>query len=194
MENYLSEEELRALGLKEYGEDVRIGRHAVLYSPDQLTLGSHVRIDDFTVVSGMVTLRDYIHISQFCGLHGGDAGILMEEFSGLAGKCSVYAVSDDYSGASMTNSMVPAQYRPGIISRPVRIGKYTILGCNSVVLPGVTISEGTAVGSMSLCNETTEAWSIYAGIPAKRIRERKRDLLELEKQMWADQGRMGMEV
>lgn len=70
MENYLSEEELKALGLKEYGEDVRIGRHAVLYSPEQLTLGSHVRIDDFTVVSGMVTLRDYIHISQFCGLHG----------------------------------------------------------------------------------------------------------------------------
>lgn len=188
MENYLSEEELKALGLKGYGEDVRIGRHAVLYSPEQLTLGSHVRIDDFTVVSGMVTLRDYIHISQFCGLHGGDAGILLEEFSGLAGKCSVYAVSDDYSGASMTNSMVPAKYRPGIISRPVRIGKYTILGCNSVVLPGVTISEGTAVGSMSLCTETTEEWSIYAGIPAKRIRERKRDLLELEKQMWADQG------
>lgn len=88
----------------------------------------------------------------------------------------------------MTNSMVPAKYRPGIISKPVRIGKYTILGCNSVVLPGVTISEGTAVGSMSLCNKSTEEWSIYAGIPARKIRERRRDLLELEKQMWADQG------
>lgn len=191
LENYLSREELKELGLKEYGEDVRIGRHAVLYSPEKLSLGNHVRIDDFTVISGIVTLRDYIHISQFCGLHGGDAGILMEEFSGLAGKCSIYAVSDDYSGASMTNSMVPDKYRPGIISKPVRIGKYTILGCNSVVLPGVTISEGTAVGSMSLCNKTTEEWSIYVGIPARKKGERKKDILELERQMRADKGMMG---
>lgn len=188
MENYLSREELKELGLQEYGEDVRIGRHAVLYSPEKLRLGSHVRIDDFTVISGMVTLRNYVHISQFCGLHGGDAGILMEDFSGLAGKCTIYAVSDDYSGASMTNSMVPDKYRPGVISRPVRIGRHTILGCNSVVLPGVTIADGTAVGSLSLCNKSTEEWSIFAGIPARKIGERRKDILELERQMRSDSG------
>lgn len=189
MDNFLSGEELEKLGLKEYGEDVLIGRHAVLYSPERLSLGNHVRIDDFTVVSGKVTLGDYIHISQFCGIYGGDEGIWMEDFSGLSSKCSIYAVSDDYSGASMTNPMVPARYKPDSISGPVRIEKHAIIGCNSVVLPGVTVAEGTAVGSMSLCNKSTEAWSMYVGIPARKKGERKKDILELERQMRADRER-----
>lgn len=193
MDNFLSGEELEELGLKEYGEDVLIGRHAVLYSPERLSLGNHVRIDDFTVISGTVTLGDHIHISQFCGLYGGDEGILMEDFSGLSSKCSIYAVSDDYTGASMTNPTVPARYKPGSISAPVRIEKHAIIGCNSVVLPGVTVAEGTAVGSMSLCNKSTEAWSMYVGIPARKKGERKRDILDLEKQMRADSAEMRME-
>lgn len=180
MENFLSREELKALGLKECGEDVLIGRHAVLYAPERLSIGNHVRIDDFTVISGLVTLGNYIHISQFCGLYGGDKGIVMEDFSGLSSKCSVYAVSDDYSGASMTNPMIPAQYKPGTVSSPVRICRHAIIGCNSVVLPGVEVAEGTAVGSMSLCRKSTEQWSIYVGIPARKKSERKRDILELE--------------
>lgn len=189
MSNFLSEEELRELGIKEYGEDVLIGRHAVLYHPERLCLGNHVRIDDFTIISGKVTLGDYIHISQFCGLYGGDAGIVMEDFSGLSSKCSVYAASDDYTGASMTNPMVPAKYKPGSISSPVRIGKHAIIGCNSVVLPGVTVAEGTAVGSMSLCNRSTEEWFMYVGIPARKKGERRKDILELERQLYSEEGR-----
>ena len=186
MENFLSRKELEALGLGECGEDVLIGRYAVLYSPEKLRLGNHVRIDDFTVISGNVTLGDYIHISQFCGLYGGDAGIVMEDFSGLSSKCSIYAVSDDYTGASMTNPTVPAKYKPHSVSMPVRIGKHAIIGCNSVVLPGVTVAEGTAVGSLSLCNRGTEGWSMYVGIPARKKSGRKRDILELEKQFLED--------
>ena len=48
MENFLSREELKMLGLKSYGKDVKIGRHAVLYTPERLEIGNHVRIDDFT--------------------------------------------------------------------------------------------------------------------------------------------------
>lgn len=186
MDNFLSQDELKELGLKHCGEDVWIGRHAVLYHPEKLSIGNHVRIDDFTVISGKVELGNYIHISQYCGLYGGDAGIKMEDFSGLSSKCSVYAVSDDYSGNSMTNPMVPLKYRPGIISKPVCIKKHAIIGCNSVILPGVTVQEGTAVGSMSLCSKTTEAWSVYVGIPAKRAGDRKKEILTLEKQFAED--------
>lgn len=187
MDNFLSEKELDGLGIKKRGKDVRIGRHAVLYSPGQLTLGNHVRIDDFTVISGKVSLGNYIHISQFCGLYGGDAGIVMEDYSGLSSKCSVYAVSDDYSGSSMTNPTVPMKYKLQSISAPVKIGRHAIIGCGSVVLPGVEVGEGTSVGSMSLCNKNTGKWSVYAGAPARQINKRKQDLLELEKQLTRDE-------
>lgn len=186
MSNFLSESELKNLGLKKYGEDVLIGRHAVLYHPEMLAVGNHVRIDDFTVISGQVRLENYIHIAQFCGLYGGDKGIFMEDFSGLSSKCSVYAVSDDYSGNSMTNPMVPAKYKPGSISAEVRIQKHAIIGCNSVILPGVIVKEGTSVGSMSLCTKTTEEWSVYAGIPARKLGTRKKDIPALESQLFED--------
>lgn len=189
MSNFLSEKELAELGLKSYGKDVLIGRHAVLYSPGQLTLGDHVRIDDFTIVSGKVTMGSYIHVSQFCGIYGGDEGIVMEDFSGLSSKCSIYVVSDDYTGLSMTNPMVPAKYKPTSISKAVHIGKHAIIGCNSVVLPGVDIPEGAAVGSLSLVTRSLEPWSINTGIPAKKKADRHKDILELEKQFWADMGR-----
>lgn len=186
MNNFLSEEELGNIGLKEYGEDVLIGKNVVLYNPEKLSLGSHVRIDDFTIISGNVTLGSYIHISQFCGLYGGDCGIVMKDFSGLSSKCSVYAVSDDYSGESMTNPMIPQKYKSTAISAPVCIEKHGIIGCNTVVLPGVTVGEGSSVGSMSLCNRSLEPWSVYAGIPAKCRGQRKKNLLELEKQFLED--------
>lgn len=181
MSNFLDREELNALGLKEYGKNVLIGKHVVLYHPEQLVIGNHVRIDDFTIISGKVTLGNYIHISQFCGLYGGNTGIIMEDYSGLSSKCSVYAVSDDYSGSSMTNPMIPSKYKPNSIEACVQIKKHAILGCNSVVLPGVTIEEGVAVGSMSLCNQSTEAWSCYVGVPFHRVKNRKKDILDIEK-------------
>ena len=186
MSYFLSEKELAELGLKAYGKNVLIGRHVVLYSPGQLTLGDDVRIDDFTIVSGKVTMGSYIHVSQFCGLYGGDEGIVMEDFSGLSAKCSVYAVSDDYTGHSMTNPMVPAKYKPTSISKAVHIGKHAIVGCNSVVLPGVDIPEGAAVGSLSCVTRSLEPWSINIGIPAKKKSDRAKDILDLEKQFWTD--------
>ena len=183
MSTFYTEEELKQLGIAEYGEDVLIGRHAVLYHPERLHIGSHVRIDDFTIVSGNVRLHDYIHISHFCGLYGAEAGIEMMDFSCLSSKVSVYATSDDYSGETMTNPMVPEKYHVRHISAPVQIGKHGLIGCGSVILPGVTIAEGCSVGSMSLCNRTTEPFGIYAGIPARRIRERSRRLEELEAQL-----------
>lgn len=186
MSNFLSEIELSELGLKTYGKNVLIGRHVVLYSPSRLSIGNDVRIDDFTIISGNVVLGSFIHISQYCGLYGGDDGIVLEDFTAISSKCSVYAVSDDYTGLSMTNPMIPIKYRPTLISKPVHLGKHAIIGCNSVILPGVDIPEGAAVGSMSLVTRSLEPWSINTGIPAKKKSDRYKDILELEKRFWAD--------
>lgn len=182
MNNFLTEKELQKLGLKRYGSNVLIGRHVVLYNPEELSIGDNVRIDDFTIISGKVNLDNYIHISQFCGLYGGEAGIFMNDFSGLSSKCSVYAVSDDYTGESMTNPMISKKYKPKMISAAVEIQKHAIIGCNSVILPGVKVKQGAAVGSMTLCNRDLEEWGIYAGIPAKLKGKRKKKILEFEQQ------------
>ena len=64
----------------------------------------------------------------------------------------------------------------------MKIGRHVIVGSTSVILPGVTLPEGSAFGSFSFINHDAEPWSLNTGIPFKRIRERNRDVLELEKQ------------
>lgn len=182
MNTFYSEKELAELGIKKYGEDVKIGRYAILYTPQLLEIGDRVRIDDFVVISGNVVLHNNIHLGHFCRLYGGKARIEMEDYTTMSSGCAIYTSSDDYSGHSMTNPTIPDQYKPRNIIGAVHLEKHVIVGCQSVILPSVIIGEGTSVGSMTLCKDDLASWGIYAGIPARRIGERARDICMLEKE------------
>ena len=65
---------------------------------------------------------------------------------------------------------------------------FLAIGSGSVVLPGLTLEDGVAVGALSLVKNDCEAFGIYAGNPARRVRERKHDLLDLEQQFLAAKG------
>lgn len=182
---YLTQGELAAMGFRRLGRDVRISQRASIYEADQMEIGDFSRIDDFCCVSGKVALGRNVHIALGCNVAGGQPGITFADFSGLAYGCHVFAQSDDYSGTTMTNATVPAQYKKET-KKPVVIGRHCIVGTSSLVFPGVELAEGTAVGAMSVVTQSTQPWSIYAGNPAKRIWRRQRNLLELEQQYLAD--------
>jgi len=52
------------------------------------------------------------------------------------------------------------------------IGKFAVVGANSVVLPGVTIGEGASVGACSVVTRDLDPWGIYIG--NKKIGERNK--------------------
>lgn len=176
--SFYERDELLALGFKSVGEDVMVSRKASFYGIGNMTLGNHVRIDDFCVLSGRITIGSYVHIAAGSMLFGGTYGIYMEDYSGLSSRCVIYAASDDYSGRHMTNPTVPKQYL-GVHESAVKIGKHSIVGSGCTILPGATIEEGCAVGAMSLVTKHTEPWGVYFGIPATRRGERDTRLLDL---------------
>ena len=178
---YLTETQLKDMGFKLLGVDVKISDRASIYNADQIEIGDYSRIDDFCVVSGQVTIGRNTHITPHCLVAGGELGLVIEDFCGLAYGVMVFTQSDDYSGATMTNSTVPKKYKTEV-KQPVLIRRHSIVGAGSIILPGVTLKEGTSVGAMSLIRKSTEEWSIYVGNPAVKIKNRKKDLLELEKQ------------
>ena len=186
MTSFYTEKELSSLGLKKYGRNVKISRHASIYGAQNISIGDNVRIDDFCILSGHIELGSYIHIAAYSALYGGEAGIFISDFANLSSRISVYSVSDDYSGTTLTSPMIPDKNKH-VISKPVHIGRHVIIGSTSVVLPGVTIPEGCAFGCFSFVNADTEAWSIYAGIPVRKIRDRKKDLLTLEQEFLTEE-------
>ncbi len=176
---FLSETELNKLGFKTLGKHVKISNKASIYNHDQIEIGDHSRIDDFCVLSGRISLGRNVHIAVFCNLAGGEMGIRLDDFSGLAYGCQIFTQSDDYSGKTMTNPTVPDQFKSET-KKEIRIGRHCIVGTNSIVLPGVELAEGTAIGAMSMVTKSTEPWTIYFGTPAKKLKPRNRDLLQQE--------------
>ena len=174
--SFYTDSELMGLGIKKMGKNVSISRNASIYSPENIELGDNVRIDDFCILSGKIKLGSYIHIAAYTGIFAGEGGVILEDYTGVSSRCAIYALSDDYSGEYMMNPVVPSKYR-NVTQKEVKIMKYAIIGTGCTILPGVIVGEGVAVGAMSLINRNLDAWKIYAGIPCKQIRERRRELI-----------------
>lgn len=177
----LSRDAVDLMGFASVGKNVQISDRASFHGAARIVLGDNVRIDDFCVLAaglGGINLGANVHIAVASSLIGA-AKITLSDFSGLSSRVSIYSSSDDYSGVAMTNPTVPSEYR-GVTHGEVFLGKHVIVGCGSVILPGVTLEEGVAVGALSLISKSCKAFGIYSGNPARRIKERQRNLLELE--------------
>jgi galactoside O-acetyltransferase len=179
---FLNSSQLSALGLRSCGENVLISNKASIYRASQISLGNHVRIDDFCILSGGdggIWIGDHVHIACYSSLIGKGA-IKLENFSNISARVSIYSSSDDYSGAHMTNPTIPAEFT-NVDHRPVIIGRHAIVGCGSVVLPGVKIGDGCAVGALSLVKDDCQPFTMYAGIPAHVVGKRDCGLVTLER-------------
>ncbi|WP_229423052.1 acyltransferase [Telluria aromaticivorans] len=186
---YYRSEELRQFGFGQVGENVMIAKNATIIGLENISIGNNVRIDGGVVLaahSGSLVVGDYIHIGggSYLGCAG---GITLGDFANLSQGVRIYSSSDDYSGEALTNPTVPPAYLK-LTKAPVALGRHVIVGSGSVILPGANIGEGSAVGALSLVLRPLEAWGIYAGAPARRLKARSRALLELEQALLANKG------
>lgn len=178
---YYTDDELAKIGFKYIGKNVKISNKASIYNCEQIEIGDNSRIDDFCVVSGRVVIGSYCHITPMCLIAGGEPGVYLDDFTTLAYGVKIFSQSDDYSGRTLTNSLIPKKYKNEIL-KAVYLRKHVIVGANSVIFPGVEVAEGCAIGASTNVLKSTEPWGIYVGNPAKRIKERERGLLSLERE------------
>jgi dTDP-4-amino-4,6-dideoxy-D-glucose acyltransferase len=178
---YLTGQQVMEMGFAGVGNNVLLSNKASYYNCQKIRLGNNVRVDDFCVLSagaGGIVIGNYIHIAVY-SLIIGQGTVTLNDFSNISSRVSIYSSSDDYSGAAMTNPMVPNEFT-SVQHANVTVGRHVIIGSGSIVLPGVTLAEGVAVGALSLVKNDCQSFGIYAGVPARKISDRHRNLLELE--------------
>lgn len=183
---HFSEQELRGLGVT-FGRGVNVHRSVVLINPDKIVLGDHVRIDCFSLVSAGtngVSIGRNVHLAAGVYVYGSGGPVVLEDFANISARVSIYTVSDDYKTGSMTNPTVPLKYKR-LTSGPVTIRRHAIVGNGTVIMPGVELGEGAAVGALSFVRRSVPAFKIVAGNPLRVLGERGRELLELERQYLA---------
>ncbi|MDR1694376.1 MAG: acyltransferase [Lactobacillaceae bacterium] len=176
MSSFYSEEELKDLGLKAFGRNVLISRKCSIYGAKNILLGSNVRIDDFCILSGQITIGSNVHISAYNALYG-SKGIEIGDFCGISPRCTLFSATDDFSGEYMVSPMVPEEFT-NVQGGKIVLTKYVQIGSGTIIMPNVVFGEGAATGAMSLIKSNVPAWKIYAGVPAKEIKERSRNLLK----------------
>lgn len=177
MNSFYTKEELSILGLKSYGDNVLISRKVSIYSPQKISVGNNVRIDDYCLLSGEITLGNNIHISAYSALYGA-MGIEFKNNSGCSARTTIYSAMDDFSGDYLIGPMQP-ENKTHVTGGKVTIGEYVQLGAHCLVFPNLTIGTGSVVGALSLVTKDIPEWGIYVGIPAKFLRERSKTLVNL---------------
>jgi|694.fasta_scaffold37337_4 galactoside O-acetyltransferase len=178
---FYEKKDLHRFNFKKLGNNVLISKSATLYKTEQISISNNSRIDDFCALSGEITIGMNVHITVHCSITASLSPIIIEDFVGIAANCHIFSSMDDFLGIGLTNPTVPMEFR-NVSHGPVKISKHSIVGVGSVIFPNVIVGEGCAIGAMTLVNKSIDPWGVYVGIPAIRIKDRSKNLLEKEKQ------------
>ena len=152
---------------------VTIFEPAMICGIENMHFGSNVIIDCFSYLyaNKAMTIGNNVYIASFVFLSGAEA-IEIGDFVGLSQGTKIYASSDDFKDWGFGNPTIDEKFR-NPFRAPVSLGRFVSVGANSVILPGVTIGEGAAIGAGSIVSRDLEPWGIFVG--NKKIGERNRE-------------------
>ena len=160
-------------------------RHLSVVSP-KFIYGKGLKFGYFNVI-GKVRVGNYCEICNF---------VLLKDDTRMGNSCFVdsYVLS---SGSCQIGSRVTMRYRTVIARnvivhedvfftagvktifldhtrtatpKPLIIERGCFLGDNAIIMGGITIKERCIIGAGSFVNKDTEAFTVYAGTPAKKLR------------------------
>jgi galactoside O-acetyltransferase len=186
---FLSQETLSTLGFASLGDDVLVHSSVVIVDCAKISLGSRVRIDPFTVIStrGGVTFGDNVHIGSHAVI-AGHAAVQFGSFVNISHHVGIYTSNEDLSGRSLSH---PTVSEACVTARTASVvfERHSGVGAGSVVLPGARFGEGSILGALSRTSRPLKPWTTYVGVPARKLRDRRRDVLTHELQYLAAIGR-----
>jgi len=171
--------------LKSCGEDTFISVNVEIRRPGLVSVGNHTAIDTGFYCTVSADIGDYVHIAPYITAIGGAKGYWkMDHFATLAAGSRIICGSDDHMGAGLVGPTIPEEFKDHITIAPVIFEKFANIGTGVVVMPGVTLAEGTVVGANSLVTKSTEPWTVYVGSPARPVKSRPKDkLIEYAKKL-----------
>ncbi len=161
--------------LKTVGEDVFISANVEIRRPQLVAIGSHIAIDTGFYITTAAKFADYVHIGPYVTVIGGaKTSLALRGFNTIGAGSRLLCASDEFLGAGLVG-MSPPEYRDNVIYAPITFEMFASVGTNVVIHPGVTLGEGSVIGSCALVLEDTQPWTIYYGVPARPIRARPRE-------------------
>lgn len=162
--------------LKSVGDDVFISSKVEIRRPHLVRIGSHVAIDSGVYITTGADIGDYVHVAPYVTIIGGQSvKLIMGHFTTIAAGSRIICASDKHLGAGFVGPTIPPKYRDEVIYGNVTLEMFASVGTNAIIMPGVTLGEGSVIGANSFVTKDTEPWAIYVGTPARKVKTRPRE-------------------
>ncbi len=156
--------------LRACGDGVVIEPGAVILHPENVSLGDNVYVGHYAVLNGYhrgeIICGPGTWIGQHCLLHGA-GGLVLGADVGVGPGCRILTSAHGDPGGDRPIMSGPLDLAP------VSIGDGSDLGCNAVILPGVTIGRGVQVGAGAVVRQDLPSLCVAVGVPARVIRQRQ---------------------
>jgi acetyltransferase-like isoleucine patch superfamily enzyme len=171
----------RAL-LRACGEDVVIEPGALIFHPENVSLGARVYVGHHAILKGyyrnQLVIGDGSWVGQAAFLHAA-GGITIGRDVGIGPHvCVITSVHDQAPvDAAAVTAGTRAALAGAIMDGPLRFAAVVLgdgcdLGVGAIVLPGVTVGEGAQVGAGAVVTHDVDARTVVAGNPARLLRKR----------------------
>ena len=148
--SYFPSQSLRKIILKILG--MKIGSNSAVYGKFEIRNPWKISIGKNTSIGHRATFD-------------GRGGILIGNNVNISSEVMIWTWQHDYNSEFFK-----------ITSDPVIIKDYSWISARAILLPGVTVAEGCVIAAGAVLTKSTEPYSIYAGVPAKKIGERSKTL------------------
>ena len=141
--------------IKKLGRHTAISRNVEFKSPHFITIGSNTTINSRAILDGRGGL---------------DIGNNVD----IAEYANIWTLEHDYNSPSY--DAIPGK---------VVIKDYVWIASRATILPGVTIGEGAVIASGAIVTKDVPAYTVVAGVPAKKVSQRSSNLTyTLGNRMW----------
>lgn len=141
-------------------------------------IGDSVLIEQGVFIDGASSIGDYSYINRDGSVENATIG----KFCSIARGVMIGPAAHDYTNISTHPFWHQPFYGFNVRERTqvaeperVEIGDDVWIGCNVVIMPGVTVHRGAVIGAGSIVTRDVGAYEIWAGVPAKKIKQRFHD-------------------
>lgn len=149
-----------------------LGKISIPRNPWDMRLEEGVALDDHvTLIStgtwlgrARITIKQSTYVNRFTII---DASNNIEIGSNCMIGPNCYITDHDH--LSHKDELIQGQ---GLVSIPVKVGNDVWIGAGVIILKGVIIGDGAIIGAGSVVTHDVQAYTIVAGSPAVKIRER----------------------
>lgn len=181
MSEFLNKSQLRKKGFLKIGTNNKISKSLKTYN-FKGNIGSNNRIDEDVILKGNINLKNNVHLARGCTLSGNLYSIDIEDFVSLSNYVQLFSVSDDYKASALTGGTLNQKERERFSKSyrgNIKIGKFSIIGPFSIILPNSIIEEFVSVSPFSIIFGRLKKGIYYSSLKKKKFFKNHKEIKKI---------------